>query len=211
MRSLGQGITQGLATCLVCHQVVNLVDADHGHHACPRCHAEVYFRKHNSLAKCGAYLLAAFLLYIPANIFPIMTLVSFARESKETILSGVYQLVLSGQWGIAFVVFFASIVVPIFKIFALGYLALSVRQGAHHFPLLRTRLYRFVEWIGRWSMIDIFMISILIALVRFREIATIEVGPGALAFAAVVVLTMLAANAFDPRLIWDQQVRANHE
>ena len=193
----------GIASCPICSQLVDVRQPTEVVPHCPRCLSAIYPRKPHSLSKSWAFLIAAFILYIPANIFPIMTLTSFARESRETILSGIYQLFVSGQIGIGLVVFFASIFVPIFKIGALIFLVLSVQLKMQWRPLFRAKLYRFVEWIGRWSMIDIFMISVLIALVRLKELASIEPGAGALAFAAVVLLTMFASHSFDPRLIWD--------
>jgi len=193
----------GYMSCPTCHLLVEKKPDFDDFQICPRCKGRVTPRKVASISRTWALLVAAFILYIPANIFPIMTLISFARESKETILSGVYQLFASGQWGIAVVVFIASIFVPIFKISALVFLVISVQMKMKWAPKFRTTLYRFVEWIGRWSMIDIFMLSVLIALVRLKKLATIEAGPGALAFAAVVLLTMFASKAFDPRLIWD--------
>ncbi|WP_025899466.1 paraquat-inducible protein A [Sneathiella glossodoripedis] len=204
MSELQTGKAIGVTSCLVCHLIIdmNSVGVETVH--CPRCHNEVSFRKKYSIGRCWAYLSAAFILYIPANIFPIMTLTSFARQSKETILSGIIQLFHTGQWGIGIVVFIASVFVPIFKIAALAFLTLSVQFDWQWNPFFRSRLYRFVEWIGRWSMIDIFMISILVTIVSLKELASIEPGVGAMAFAAVVVLTMLASRAFDPRLIWDK-------
>ncbi len=143
------------------------------------------------------------MLYFPANIYPIMTVISFGRGAPDTILSGVIHLIEANQWPIAALVFFASIFVPVLKILILGFLLISVQLKSNWRPRDRTVLYRFTETVGRWSMLDIFMISILVALVKLDAIATIEAGPGAISFAAVVILTMLAAMAFDPRLIWD--------
>jgi paraquat-inducible protein A len=188
------GKSKHLTSCLVCHLIIDMKSAGGQKMACPRCQSAVSFRKHQSISKCWAFLIAAFVLYIPANIFPIMTLTSFARQSKETIISGIIQLFHTGQWGIGVVVFIASIFVPIFKIAALAFLALSVRFDWKWNPLFRSKLYRFVEW----------MISILVTIVRLKELASIEPGIGAMAFAAVVILTMFASRTFDPRLIWDK-------
>jgi len=194
----------GLIACESCHKLIDKGHSKTNEPICPRCNASVSQRKKDSLNRTWALLVSALVLYIPANLFPIMTLISFGKESKETILSGIHQLFVSGQWVIAIVVLFASVFVPIFKIIALSFLVISIHVGMSWQPVLRTRLYRFVEWIGRWSMIDIFMISVLIALVKLKELATVEAGPGAMAFAAVVILTMFASKAFDPRLIWDR-------
>lgn len=174
-----------------------------GRHRCPRCGAAVHRRKPDSVARTWALVLTGIILYIPANIFPIMTVISFGKGEPDTILSGVERLIEAGMWPIALLVFFASITVPVLKLAGLSYLLLSVRTRSHWRPRQRTMLYRVIEAVGRWSMIDIFMISILVALVKLGSIATIEPGVGATAFAAVVVVTMFAAESFDPRLIWD--------
>jgi paraquat-inducible protein A len=132
-----------------------------------------------------------------------MTVISFGQAQTDTIISGVTHLLTAGMWPIALLVFFASIIVPISKLVILAYLLISVRLKLQWRPLDRTRLYRITETIGRWSMVDIYVIAILIALVKLDALATVEPGPGAIFFAAVVVVTILAARAFDPRLIWD--------
>jgi paraquat-inducible protein A len=171
---------------------------------CPRCDAPLRSRKTNSLNRTWALLIAATILYFPANFYPVLTLISFGKSTTNTIMGGVIELVQSGQWTIAAIVFVASVLVPIFKIVALFFLVISVQFNFNWQPRKRAILYRFTEFIGRWSMIDIFMISILIALVKLQAIATVETGPGAIAFAAVVIVTMFAAMSFDPRLIWDK-------
>ncbi|MEH6547455.1 MAG: paraquat-inducible protein A [Sneathiella sp.] len=170
---------------------------------CPRCEGKLTSRKKNSLQRTWALLIAAAILYVPANVYPILTLVSFGESTTNTIMGGVIELVHSGQWTIAGIVFVASVMVPTFKIVALFFLVISVQFKVGWQPKKRAILYRFTEFIGRWSMIDIFMISILIALVKLQAIATVEAGVGAIAFAAVVIITMFAAMTFDPRLIWD--------
>ncbi|MBL4667055.1 MAG: paraquat-inducible protein A [Sneathiella sp.] len=194
----------GVIACEVCHKLVDGKAFKENKLTCPRCKGAMSPRKKDSLNRTSALLVAALVLYIPANLFPIMTLISFGRENRETIVSGIYQLFLSDQWVIAVVVLFASVFVPVFKIAALAFLVISVQMGMTWRPVFRARLYRFVEWIGRWSMIDIFMISVLIALVKLKALATVEAGPGAMAFAAVVILTIYASKTFDPRLMWDQ-------
>lgn len=175
----------------------------HRHVRCPRCAAPVHRRKPNSVARTWALVLTGIILYIPANLFPIMTVISFGKGEPDTILSGVERLIGAGMWPIALLVFFASITVPVLKLAGLSYLLISIRTRSRWRPRQRTMLYRVIEAVGRWSMIDIFMISILVALVKLGSIATIEPGIGATAFAAVVVITMFAAESFDPRLIWD--------
>ncbi|MGO8920183.1 MAG: paraquat-inducible protein A [Stellaceae bacterium] len=171
--------------------------------ACPRCGAGRHFRKRDSMARSWALVITAMILYVPANIFPVMTVISFGSGEPDTILSGVKELLSGGMWPLALLVFFASITVPVLKIVGLMFLLLSTRRGSRWRLRDRTVLYRIVEAVGRWSMIDIFMLSILAGLVRLGAIATIEPGVGAIAFCAVVIITMLAATAFDPRLMWD--------
>jgi paraquat-inducible protein A len=201
----------GIIHCHTCNHLITADELKGVHGNCPRCHGHVTQRVANSLSKTTAFLVAAFVMYLPANAYPILTLVSFGAESHETIVGGILQLIKSEQWSIAIIVFVASVFVPIFKIAALSFLVLSVHLKIHWKPGVRTKLYRFVEWIGRWSMIDIFMISVLIALVKLNALATVEAGPGALAFAAVILLTMFASKTFDPRLIWDQLESGNDE
>lgn len=171
--------------------------------ACPRCVSRLHARKPDSRTRALALMLAAILLYVPANLLPIMTVYRLGSGVPSTILGGVHELVAGGLWSLALLVFFASVLVPVLKLVGLGYLLWSVRRGSRLRQHDRTRLYRLVEGIGRWSMVDMFVLSLLVSLVQIGNIATIETGAGASAFAAVVVLTMLAASSFDPRLIWD--------
>lgn len=160
-------------------------------------------RKPDSLARAWALTLTAYILYVPANLLPIMTVTMSGRGEPDTILSGVKELLLGGMWPLALLVFFASITVPVLKLLVLTFLLLSVQFGSRWRPRERTVLYRVTESIGRWSMIDVFVITILVAVVELGALATIEAGPGAVAFGGVVVVTMFAAMSFDPRLIWD--------
>ena len=163
----------------------------------------MHMRKPASLSTTWALIAAAVLLYIPANLLPMMVTASLLGSQQDTIMSGVVFLWQSGSWPLAAVVFFASVMVPLLKILALIYLVVSVQRRSRHNLIQRTRLYRLVEFVGRWSMLDIYVITILVALVHFQGLATIQAGPAAVAFGAVVVLTMFAAMSFDPRLIWD--------
>jgi len=163
----------------------------------------VHARRPNSIMRTWALLITAAILYIPANVLPIMTVTSLGQGDPSTIMSGVIQLVQHGMFPIAAVVFVASILVPTFKLVGIALLLFSVQR---HQPLSarqRIIMYRFIEFIGRWSMLDIFVIAILVAVVNFGRLASIEANLGAVAFASVVILTMLAAVTFDPRLIWD--------
>lgn len=170
---------------------------------CPRCHSTVRKRIPDSYQRTLALLIAATVLYLPANLLPIMTTVQLGRESSDTIMSGVVHLFQAGAIGIALVVFVASVIVPIAKIFAIAYLLWAVKRGGTGNPRKQAQLYRVTEFIGRWSMIDVFVVTLLVALVQFGVLANIEPGGAILCFAGVVVLTMLAAETFDPRLIWD--------
>jgi paraquat-inducible protein A len=193
-----------LISCHACHQLSRIPAVLTNRDAiCPRCEAHIHVRKPNSISRTWALLIAAYILYVPANLLPVMTVISFGKGEADTILSGVEALIHAGMWPIALLVFFASIIVPVTKLLSLTYLLLSVHYKSQWRPRERTVLYRITEVIGRWSMIDIFMISILIALVKLEAVATIEPGMGAISFAAVVMITMFAAMGFDPRFIWD--------
>jgi paraquat-inducible protein A len=200
-----------LIGCHGCRRVCRLpAGATTGAARCPRCGAPLHRRKPNSLSRCWALVIAALILYVPANLYPVMTFVSFGRGAPSTILGGVSELVQAGMWPLAGVVFLASITVPVLKLISLSVLLVSVQRRSRRQTRQRTMLYRIVEGVGRWSMIDIFTLAILAALVQLGALATIQPGPGAIAFAAVVVLTMFAAMAFDPRLLWDA-AGANHD
>lgn len=173
---------------------------------CSRCGSALYHRKPNSLACTWALLIAATILYIPANMLPIMEIVKLGRGDPDTIMSGVVSLTRSGMIPIAILVFTASIVVPLFKIMGLGILLLNA-HGILNGNLLRLcSLYRFIEWIGRWSVLDIFMIAILCSLVHMR-LLVILAGPASTAFVLVVLLTIFASRSFDLRLLWDRRSR----
>jgi paraquat-inducible protein A len=170
---------------------------------CPRCGDLLLPRKRDSVERTWAFLIAAAALYIPANTLPIMQTSSLFGYQRDTILSGILFLWSSGSWPLAAVVFIASFLVPLGKLLSLAFLLVSVQRGWRWARRERTVLYRIVEIIGRWSMLDIFVMTLLVALVQVRALAQIRAEPGAIAFGAVVVLTMLAAFSFDPRLIWD--------
>ena len=175
---------------------------------CPRCGGILRARKPHSTQRTWALLLAAALLYLPANLLPVMTVISFGRGVPDTILSGVEHLADAGMWPLALLVFIASITVPVLKLVSLSWLLLSIRWGRSAGLRERTLLFRIVDAVGRWSMIDVFMVSVLTAIVRLDAIASVTPGPGVLAFCAVVILTMLAAASFDPRLMWDAAGRS---
>ncbi len=193
-----------LLSCHTCHLLSHARRLPAGCHAvCSRCGTTLHFRKPNSLVRTWALTLTAFILYIPANLLPIMSVISYGEGEPDTIMSGVTHLIEAQMYPIAFLVFFASVTVPMAKLIAITYLLISVQKKSRWRPKDRTVMYRVTEVIGRWSMLDIFMIALLAALVKLGAIATIEPGLGAVCFAGVVVITMFAAMSFDPRLIWD--------
>jgi paraquat-inducible protein A len=180
------------------------------HQHCQRCGARLHHRRPDSVARTWAFLLAAAILYIPANLMPVMYTHSLFGKEDDTIISGVVYFWTSGSPALAAIIFIASIVVPVLKLAALSLLAFTAQRRSRWQPHQRTLLYRMVEFVGRWSMLDIFVITLTVALVRFQTLAVITAGPGAMAFCAVVVLTMLASMQFDPRLIWDPIPHAIH-
>jgi paraquat-inducible protein A len=190
-----------------CCGLLNHVTAD-PQPRCRRCNAPLRARKANSLARSWALASAAALLYIPANMYPVMTITQLAQTHDFTIFGGIVELVQYNLWPLALLVFFASITIPLTKLLLLSYMMIQTQRGSAAHLLGRTRAYRLVDFIGRWSMIDVFMISILVALVQFGQFANIHADVGAPCFAGVVVLTMFAVNTFDPRLMWDSG-RAN--
>ena len=196
-----------MCTCHTCALLVPRVALGQSSD-CPRCGTALHgARKPDSVTRTWALLIAATLLFVPANVYPVMTVIRFGQGEPNTIFSGVVHLIESGMWGLALIVFVASIVVPITKIGLLTYLLISVQRRSVWRPRDRTRLYRITEVVGAWSMVDIFLVGILSALVQLQAIATIEPGIGATFFGAVVVITMFAAHGFDPRLIWDNAVK----
>ena len=189
--------TRGLA---LCHACANVVPLEQGQ--CPRCRAPLHLRKRESLARTWALMIGATLLYFPANLLPVLDVESSVKGTqKSTIISGVIQFWQDGDYPVAVIIFTASVLIPILKVIALVWLCLAARSGSH--PVGTTRLYRVTEFIGRWSMVDVFVVAILVGVVQLGAVMTIRPGAGALAFAGVVILTMLAAMSFDPRLIWD--------
>lgn len=197
-----RAIDAGILICTECHEL-NKRQADTEEQVCTRCGALVHARRPNSLMRTWALLVTAAILYIPANVLPIMTVSSLGKGDPSTIMSGVIQLVQHGMIPIAAVVFIASILVPTFKLVGIALLLFSVQRRQPLSARQRIWMYRFIEFIGRWSMLDIFVIAILVAVVNFGRLASVEANLGAIAFASVVILTMLAAVTFDPRLIWD--------
>ncbi|WP_224962348.1 paraquat-inducible protein A [Geomonas subterranea] len=193
---------RGLCSCHVCQLVSRRTGNGRVAH-CPRCGARLHFRRPGSVQRCWALVIASYILYIPANALIMMETGSLITYRKDTIVSGVVHLWKTGSWMIAVIVFIASVAIPLLKLFSLTLLLISVQRRSTWNPRQRTRLYRLVEAVGRWSMLDIYVVTLLAALVQLGSMATVKAGPAAVAFGAVVVLTMFATMEFEPRLIWD--------
>ncbi len=198
------GRSLGIWVCLKCRAAVRAIA---GAALCPRCGARLHERRPHSIATTAALSVTAAVLYIPANLIPVMNTRTFFSDDDDTIMSGVISLAHSGSWPLAVLVFFASIVVPLLKLIALGEMLFAVTRRSGRHVRQRSRLFRLVEFVGRWSMLDVFAVALLVALVQVQSLATVHIRFGALAFAAVVVLTMLAAQSFDERLLWDTETR----
>jgi paraquat-inducible protein A len=175
-------------------------------HECPRCFSPVHVRKTNSLARTWALLIASIIFYVPANTLPVMYTSMFSGGSENTIMSGVIEFWQHGSWDIAILIFIASVAVPCMKFCVLGTLLITCQRRSCWAMRERAKLYRFVEVIGYWSMLDVLVVAVVAALVQFRALSTIEPRLGILFFGLVVVMTMLSAMSFDPRLIWDAEV-----
>jgi paraquat-inducible protein A len=203
-----RGVDLRIAACHSCELVVNMRDVDeHAGAACPRCHASVRFRKRNARTQVVALLVAAVALYFPANMLTIMYTEQFPERRADTILSGIRYLWERGSWELAVIVFAASVLVPILKLGALGFLLISSTRHSAWRPRTRTKLYRALEVIGHWSMLDVFVVALLTAVVQLGQFARVAPGPAVLPFAGVVILTMLASASFDARAIWDRGIR----
>jgi len=191
-------------SCLECGLLIPDTPAKQQVKKCRRCGGTLHSRHKDSLNRTWALLIAAMILYVPANLLPITLTTALGSTEGDTIMQGVIYFLFSGDWPVALVIFTASILVPLLKMAALTYLLVSVQRHSSHRPLDRTKIYRMVEFVGRWSMIDVFVVTIMVALVQLGAVATIQAGSGAIFFCAVVIITMLAAESFDPRLIWDE-------
>jgi len=185
------------ASCTHCN-MLQLPAAD-----CRRCGAHLRRRKPESVQITWALVISAVILYIPANLFPVFTIVSFGHGNTSTILGGVRQLAESGDWPLAVIIFVASIVVPLIKLIGLAWLLVAISRPQPYRLQANTRLHRLIEVIGRWSATDVFVAALLSGLVTLQNLATVVPGPGVLAFGAVVFLTMVATMTFDQRLLWD--------
>ena len=198
----GMSRTARLAHLVSCHTCGELSPMK-GVDRCPRCGSTLHSRKSDSIQRTWALLITAAILYIPANVLPVMHVVSMGRETNDTIMGGIIYFLDTGSWPLAVLIFFASIVVPLLKLTLLSFLQVSVQLRSRWRPATRARMYRLTEVIGRWSMVDIFAVTLMVCVMEMDTLARVEPGPGAMAFALVVVTTMLSSRSFDPRLIWD--------
>ena len=196
---------QGLQSCEACGLLSRPAPGDE-EPRCPRCDQALEFRKPASLQRTSAFLLAAAVCYVPANVLPVLTTTTAAGAESDTILQGGVLLWSPTGWPLSLIVLFASIMIPSAKILALAYLVITVQRGSIENNEQRVRLYRLVEIVGRWSMVDVFVDGFTAALVQLQPLMSVAPAPGLFFFAAVVVLTMLAAESFDPRLIWDSAI-----
>jgi len=197
------GQAQDVAPCRVCESMIDV----RTHRPCQRCGHQSVLRHIPRLQLTAALLVTALMLYIPANVYPIMNMHSLFGSAQQTIAGGVIQLFAHGSWPIALIIFCASIVVPLTKIGALGWLCLCGHYHLHRNNQVQTRLFRFIELIGRWSMIDIFVVAVLTALVQAGALMSVTPGPAVVSFAVVVLLTMIATETFDTRMLWRQTPR----
>src|SRR5262245_19808858 len=202
----------GLVSCETCGLLARPAHADEPGF-CRRCGDALEFRREHSIHTTWALVIAAAVCYIPANALPVLATTALGSSEEDTILGGVVFLYTSGSWPLALIVLIASVMIPLGKLLALAYLLITVQRGSVANNRERIRLYRMVEFIGRWSMLDVFVDTFTVALVQLQPLMSVEPGLGVLFFAAVVVLTMLAAEAFDPRLIWDagRTSKAGHD
>jgi paraquat-inducible protein A len=186
--------------CTVCDLIVTAA-ADGGH--CPRCAATLHVRKPDAIRRTTALVITGFLLYVPANVIPVLTTVRLGRSDENTILSGVLELVHNDLWPLAIIVFSASIILPLLKLCGLSWMLIATHLRSRRLLVGRTRFYRMIDLVGRWSNIDVFAVSVLIAALRFGALTEVHAGTGLVAFAAVVIITMVATSVFDTRLMWD--------
>ena len=192
----------GLALCRHC-RLLSRIGTSGAANYCPRCGHELAYRRHDAIQRTWALIIAAAICYLPANLIPVMKSTTLVGASEDTIIGGVILLYLTGSWHLALIVLIASVMIPLAKLMALAYLLVTVQRRSAKSNRERVRLYRLVEFIGRWSMLDVFVIAFVVALVQLKPLMAAQPRAGILFFAAVVILTIFAAQTFDPRLIWD--------
>lgn len=203
----GEALTAGQMGLLCCHRCNAVWSQAQEGERCARCGSTLHVRKPHSIQRTWALLIAAVLMYLPANLLPVMITKSLFGTQQDTILSGVIFFWISGSYGLAALIFTASFLVPLFKLAALFVLVAMAQRGSDWRLRERSRLYHLLEFIGRWSMLDVFVVALLAGLVQIKGFAVVQAGVGIAAFGAVVVLTMLASLSFDPRLTWDKPLR----
>lgn len=196
MQNINRAIDLNIKACHVCHQLSTQT-------LCTRCHSKTYLRNPHSVQKAAAWLLTSLLCYIPANVLPVMYTTSLGDKTPATLISGVITLYNSGSLPIALIIFFASVIVPLTKALILCFLCYKVTQPANRHTQGYTRIYQLTEFIGKWSMIDVFVVAILVALVQLGSLMSVTPGLGIAFFTVMVLCQMMAAHAFDPRLLWD--------
>jgi paraquat-inducible protein A len=199
-----------IIACQTCGLIQNTAKLESGSILeCSRCSSTIATRKTNSIARTAAFSLAALILYIPANIYPILRMNYYGAYSENTVWDGCVNLFKDGQWFVAGIVFLASILIPLCKLAALFFLVVMTKLKSHRARRQRVWIYKAITVLGPWAMLDVFLLSILVALVKLQQIATILPGRGFLAFTMMVLLTLLASSSFDPRLIWDEKDEAS--
>jgi paraquat-inducible protein A len=196
------GMREGFVSCEACGLLSRPAGAEEPGE-CPRCGQELEFRRRDAIRRTWAFVIAAAIFYLPANILPVMLTTTLTSEQPDTIISGVVYLYTSGSWYLALILLIASVMIPLAKLAALAFLLVTVQRGSARNNRERARLYRVLEIIGRWSMVDVFVATFVVALVQLQPLMSVTPEPGVLFFSAVVILTIIAAESFDPRLIWD--------
>jgi paraquat-inducible protein A len=196
------GLREGLVSCEACG-LLSRPAGEEEPGECPRCGEELEFRRRDAVQRTWALVIAAAICYLPANILPVMRTTTLTSEVPDTIISGVVYLYTSGSWYLALILLIASVMIPLAKLAALAYLLVTVQRGSVRNNRERARLYRVLAVIGRWSMVDVFVATFVVALIQLRPLMSVAPEPGVLFFSAVVILTIFAAESFDPRLIWD--------
>ena len=197
--------SRGLSSCHLCHKVAGIE-----HHKCPRCGTAMHSRKPDSVNRTLALAATACILYIPANVFPIMITDQLSGSLESTILGGVVLLINMDSIFVASVIFIFSVMIPIGKLLLLFYLCMTLKRGSRVSPRQRTIAYRITEFIGKWSMVDVFVVAVLAALVNIGNVLVIRPGIAAISFAALVIVTMIAAETLDPRLFWDEEEKVKN-
>jgi paraquat-inducible protein A len=196
------GMREGFVSCEACGLLSRPVGAEEPGE-CPRCGAELEFRRRDAIQRTWALIIAAAICYLPANLLPVMRSTTLTGEEPDTIMSGVVILYETGTWYLALILLIASVIIPLAKLASLAYLLITVQRGSIRNNRERTRLYRILEIIGRWSMVDVFVATFVVALIQLKPLMSVAPEPGVLFFSGVVILTIFAAESFDPRLIWD--------